>query len=101
MGIKEFKLEFGIPMGVSLIAGDVRAAMQKHGKRRSQWFKENAMPLGIKQSQQGDLVPKELRKHSGLVRRGMSWMPSHISEMKSRGWLDLHDAAELLGIAYN
>ena len=75
--------------------------MQKHGKRRSKWFRENVMPIGIEQSQKGDLVPKEIRKHSGVLRRGKSWIPSHISEMKRKGWLDLHEAAELLGIAYN
>ncbi len=75
--------------------------MQKHGKRRSEWFRENVMPIGIEQARKGDLVPKELRKHSGTIRRGKSWIPGHISEMKSRGWLDLHEAADLLGIAYN
>lgn len=101
LSYKEFKFEFGIPMGVALVARDLRATMQKHGRRRSEWFKENVMPIGIEQSQKGDLVPKESRKHSGSLRRGKSWIPGHISEMKSEGWLDLHDAAELLGIAYN
>jgi len=99
--IKEFKLEFGIPMSTALIAHDVRKVMQQKGKRRRKWFKENVMPIGIEQSRKGDLVPKELRKHSGALRKGKSWIPIHVSEMKSKGWLDLHEAASLLGIAYN
>lgn len=98
---KEFKIEFGIPMGTALVARDLRATMQKHGKRRSKWFRENVMPIGIEQAKKGDLVPKEIRKHSGGLRRGKSWIPSYTSEMKRKGWLDLHEAAELLGISYN
>jgi hypothetical protein len=100
--LKEFKIEFAIPMGVALVARDVRATMQKHGKRRSKWFKENVMPIGIEYAKTYyDLVPKEIRKHSGVIRRGRSWIPNYISEMKKQGWLDLHDAAITLGVSYN
>jgi hypothetical protein len=100
-GVHEFKLEYGIPMNAALIAHNIRAVMQKHGQRRVKWFRENVMPIGVELSKKGDLVPKELRKHSGIIRRGQSWIPGHISEMRSNGWLDLHDAAQALGIAYN
>lgn len=75
--------------------------MQEKGLRRAKWFRENVVPIGVEQSRKGHLVPKELRVHSGLLRRGKSWILGHISEMKNNGWLDLYDAAERLGIAYN
>jgi len=99
--MNEFKLEYGIPMNAALIAHNVRAVMQKHGQRRAKWFRENVMPIGVVMSKKEDLCPKELRKHSGLIRRGQSWIPWHVSEMLNNGWLDLSDAAQALGIAYN
>lgn len=99
----EFKIEYGIPMSTALIARDIKETMHKHGKRRAKWFKENVMPKGIEQSKTtiGDMVPKEIRMHSGRLRRGQSWIPEYISEMKQQGWLDLRDAAKSLNIAYN
>lgn len=99
--IYEFKLEYGIPMGKSLVAHEVLVVMRQNGQRRAKWFRENVMPIGIEQAKKADLVPKELRIHSGLLRRGQSWILGHISEMKNNGWLDLHDAAQALEIAYN
>lgn len=79
--LKEFKIEFAIPMGVALVACNLRATMQKHGKRPSKWFKENVMPTGIEYAKTyNDLVPKEIRKHSGVVRRGRSWISKKLSQ---------------------
>lgn len=97
----EFKLEYGIPMSKSLIAHEVLAVMRQNGQRRAKWFRKHVMPIGIEQAKKTDLVPKELRKHSGLVRKGQSWIPGHISEMQNNGWLDLHEVAQILEISYN
>lgn len=100
-GLKEFRLKFGLPMCVPLIAGSTKRAMQKHGKSRAKWFKKNVMPIGIEMAKHENLVSKEVRVHSGLLRRGQSWIPAHVTEMSKEGWIDLHTAAESLGIAYN
>lgn len=100
--MKEFKLAFGIPMHEGLVARDLWADMQQRGLKRAQWFRENAVPIGVEMAKEKhDLVPKEFRVHSGLIRRGKSWILEYTKEMKSIGWLDLHDAADHLGIAYN
>lgn len=100
--IQDFKIEYGIPMHVALIARNTREVMRKKGKLRSAWFKENVMPIGIEMSKtMGDLVPKEIRKHSGLQIRGRSWQPSLVKEMVEKGFVDIHEAATILGISYN
>ena len=99
--LKEFKMEFEIPMGIAMIADDTKAVMQQKGRHRAEWFRENVMPIGIELSKKSDLVPKDIRRHAGIVSRGKSWMGSHVSEMRSKGWLDLHDAAKLSGYSYN
>lgn len=107
-GIKEFKIEYGIPMHVTLIAKKIRAEMVKKGKLRSDWFKENVMMKGVEYARNSfdkkiDTVPKEIRVHAGKLRRGQpqEWIVKHIAEMEQKGWLDLHKAAELLGVSYN
>jgi hypothetical protein len=86
--VYSFKIEFGIPMHVALTAKNVRSVMVKNGKKRSSWFRENVMPIGIEYSKKGgDLVPKELREFGGQMRRGKSWVPGLLADMKSKGWL--------------
>jgi hypothetical protein len=99
--LQEFKIEYGIPMKIPLVANEVVAMMRKHGQRRSQWFRKNVMPIGIEQSRKNDLVPKKLRKHSAAIRKGKSWIPQHKENMRSEGWLDIHESARLLNISYN
>lgn len=106
--MKEFKLEFGIPMQVALISKNTRAIMCKKGNLRSDWFKENVMIKGIEYARNSydkkiDLVPKEIRVHAGMQRKGepQDWLIKHIAEMKQKGWLDLHKATVLLGVSYN
>ena len=99
--MRDFKLEYGILMGTALVAHSLRAVMQKHGRRRAPWFRKNVMPVGVEMAKKCDLVPEESRRHSGLLRRGRSWIPEHISAMRSDGWLDLHVAAQILGVTYN
>lgn len=100
--MKDFKLEFGLPMTVPLISHQTRERMREKGKRRSDWFKENVMPIGIEFTKKhGDLVPDDIRKNSGKLRRNKSWYPELIEEMKGKGLIDLHEAASILDISYN
>lgn len=107
-GMKQFKLEYGIPMHVALIAKNIRTVMVRKGKLRSDWFKKNVMIKGIEYARDSsdkkiDMVPKEIRVHAGNQRKGQpqEWLIKHTAEMKEKGWLDLHEAAVLLGVSYN
>ncbi|MDP4145943.1 MAG: hypothetical protein Q8936_15890 [Bacillota bacterium] len=107
-GLKEFKIEFGIPMHKALVSNNVRNEMINKGKSRANWFRENVMKKGIEYtkstySKKMDVVPKEIRIHAGKLRKGQpnEWTKKHISDMAQKGWLDLHIAAEIIGISYN
>ena len=107
-GMKQFKIEYGIPMCAPLVAKIVRAVMVKKGKMRSKWFRENVMMKGVEYARtfannKIDMVPKEVRAHVSKLRKGQpqDWLVTHISEMEQKGWLDLHKASELLGVSYN
>ena len=92
--IQDFKFEYGIPMHVALIARNSREVMRKKAKLRSAWFKEYVMPIGIEMSKtMGDLCPKEIRERS--------WQPALVKEMVEKGFVDIHEAATMLGISYN
>lgn len=100
-GLRDFKLQHGIPFNVPIVAHQLLKQMKKNGKKRSEWFREHVSPKGVKLSKERDLVPKESRKHTGRVSKGKTWIVGFIQQMGKEGWLDLHTAAQRLGIAYN
>ncbi len=101
MTMQEFKLNNGIPMGVALIAKDSLQVMKNNGNKRSEWFKKNVMPIGIDMSKKEDLVPKNIRVHSGKIRKGKSWITTFNEELEAKKLINLHKASELLNISYN
>lgn len=98
---REFKLENGIPFGFPLVCRNLLAKMRENGKRRSEWFKENVSPKGVEITRKKDIVPKESRKHVSRMRKGITWIKPFVDEMRKEGWIDLHDASELIGFSYN
>lgn len=107
-GIKEFKLEYGIPLHTALVSKNTRIAMCKKGKFRTDWFKKNVMIKGIEfvknsYDKKIDYVPKESRIHAGKQRKGKTqdWVIKLVADMKQKGWMDLHEAAVQLGVSYN
>lgn len=100
-GLRGFKLKHRIPFNVPIVAHHTLKQMRENGKKRSEWFWEHVSPKGIQITKEHYLVPKESRQHAGRIRKGKSWHPSFIQQMREEGWLDLHTAANKLGIAYN
>lgn len=100
-GLRDFKLQHGIPFNVPIVANQTLKQMKENGKKRSEWFRTHVSPKGIQITKKQYLVPKESRQHTGRLRRGKSWYPAFIEQMREEGWLDLHTAAKQLGISYN
>ncbi|MDQ0418970.1 hypothetical protein J2Z48_003194 [Croceifilum oryzae] len=101
-GMREFKIEYGIPFGLAIVSHATREKMRKQGKKRSEWFKKEVMPIGLRMAKDKELiVPKESREHMGRARRGKTWRPEFIRQQRQEGWIDLRDAANKLGLAYN
>ncbi|SDX93221.1 hypothetical protein [Thermoactinomyces sp. DSM 45892] len=101
-GIREFKIEYNIPFNLPIVSHETRRKMRRHGQKRSEWFKKEVMPVGLLMAKDKKvIVPKEAREHMGRARRGQSWIPEFVQQMKEEGWLDLYDASKKLGLAYN
>ena len=102
----QFRKDYDLPMTLAFVCADTLQTMRDNAlteTRKKRWQKVSKIGHEMAAKQKvAPIVSRESRLQ-GWRSRGndRTWVPDFVQEMTNNGWLDLHKAAEIMGISYN